>query len=783
MILRVQQHKQISCQIDNAKLFESSSTLIEVNSEEIFNKLPFIKENMKFAGQARVKYDHLVGQNNSKAKLCDGEKDEAFRKCHKDLQESRDKEKELEADWLRYRGLVGTTLAGFWNGTTKTMEEFIFDLVKRNPSPTKQLINVEFKKKIPDVKRELIESKEKLEAQSVDVPADAPRHKNLGRTRLYDRLTDRTKIDLIEKGSLDAYFRKAVDERDDSMVKLLCRIEGQYTKGRDKLYTAIGVGSFAVGGVPGLVAKLSLPQRLTLTMQVANRTLNAPPATILRASAVAVDAAAFGSAYKTKCLEKGIVFDAKAACSSDLTQFTQSELRRIDENNCVLDAAISAAPAGITAALTTMGWLTPKIGIVRSWIQQKTLSQWEQEMKRRNPVIPEKKQEIAQSQLNAANEKKLRELLERQRANVRREWDDNDARRTGPRTLGAIDKDIKKLREIGYSEDDLSYFENRKWQGYDLNKLPLRLGPEGKKMKGDFVPLELMDSEGAKVKVSAYVHHRFLDSQFVPNYEVVFTDPITNKIVKKSISSTSIKVDPNDTASRAEVEGFWNHLDEKLNHGDEYLTAVNVSAEDRGALQGAVRAHREGNVTNASRGLKEKIAEKRAGRPAESGGIKPPATDIAITYSDSIPGDGAWIPDPKEMVPWTGPPVTYKTSGSAGSSDPTSVSGSLAGQSGPRALQSLPGVEVGKVYHFTATDSMGVTRRQIVEVTKILSTRNGPVSYRVQVFDEAGNELIEDLLSSEEFLRRKPTLASENDQRNYKTRIRGLQGTGGQPLF
>lgn len=350
--------EQTLCEIKNVDYFSKDQTLIKMRAEEISDKLPFIKEQMYLASAAYFELQNQIGKNNTIAGYCRNSSGATRQDCLKDLEAKRTKEKELEETWRRHCGLVFATVAGLWNGSTETMMDFIQTLAKKNPIPSKEIIQQELIGKIPLVNKELLKNKLELEEQSTIQ----------NKSRHFNNLSDETKKHLIEEALNSGFFSKALEKKDESMIKLLCRVEGKYTKGRATLNTVVGVSTFFIGGFAGLISKIPLAVRAGQIGNLLSKTRNT--AAIISSLAIGTDAALVANAIGAQCFSNNINFSIKNACPANKNEFKLTELKKMEQNNCILSAALSVAPAGLLVTSKAIKVLATKISKSRQNIQE-----------------------------------------------------------------------------------------------------------------------------------------------------------------------------------------------------------------------------------------------------------------------------------------------------------------------------------------------------------------------------------------------------------------------------
>jgi DNA-binding HxlR family transcriptional regulator len=574
--LAQEQFREAACEIKNARFFSESPDLIRTRAAEISNKLPFIKEQMKAARKARLEYDHVVRQNNSISGLCRGHREKsAFDDCNEELKEKRVEEKKLEETWLRHKALVATTVSGLWHGETETMGEFIQELVQLDQTPTDNFIWYEFKKRIFLVKKELSENQEKLSLQTSNVDG----------VKVFNKLSDRTKINLIETQSVDGFFKNAMETQDIPTLELLCRIEGKYTKGREKFYAAVGAATLVGGGGLGLLTRLSLAQRAGSAAVFASRSQKVS-AVMRSATPIAVDAAALATAINTKCGEPGLLFESKNSCPETQAEFTEAEFKKIKQNNCYLDAALFAAPAGLLTAAKALQWLVPKLRNLSPRVLMKNLAQLERDQM-------------------------IRQNFQRNPDNLR--------------SLGYSDRDIKEIKDSVKS-----------WDTVDVSQVR-ELTPFAKMKEGEFLSIQIPIGNGKIAMTPVRIVKRSLDhANLQPTYTILMTDLAVGKVKQVNITAQELsKLKPAFGTQQVQSD-FWDLLIDRLNNKKVELSenelkdaqALVKNYQDDGYWTGRARAMEKRKEESAARArdlklINEEIAANnaRSARPRTLGAI------------------------------------------------------------------------------------------------------------------------------------------------------------------
>jgi hypothetical protein len=338
------------CEISSTELFEKEDSLIRIRSDEIANKLPFIKEQTELANRAYFEYRQTADQNNVFAANCRNTSGNVREQCFSELEKRRVKELQTETIWQQRRGLVTATMGSLWNGNTEAMNEFISKLSKYNPQPSNEVIFNALKKRIPKVKAELEENKLGLLKQSTGA---FPNIK-------FNNLSYETKRKLVEEAVADGgILSDAVNKKDDSAIKFMCRMEGKYTKGRDSLNRTVGTAIFLIGGAAGFVSKIPVAVRAGQLTNLLSKTKSS--AVVIGALATGVDATIAISAVINKCFSASVGQSIKNSCPANGKELKEAEIKNLEQNNCILEAAVSIAPAGILASSKALKTFLSKI--------------------------------------------------------------------------------------------------------------------------------------------------------------------------------------------------------------------------------------------------------------------------------------------------------------------------------------------------------------------------------------------------------------------------------------
>ncbi len=180
-----------------------------------------------------------------------------------------------------------------------------------------------------------------------------------GANRVFDKLSDTTKRQLIEESLNSGFFSQAVEQKDESMVKLLCRLEGKYTKGRDTLNKTAIASTFLLGGFAGLLSKIPIAVRAGQISTILTKARGS--AAVVGALATGLDATAIADSIRRSCFSNNLKFVVNKSCPANAEEYKKNELKKIEQDNCILSAAMEVAPAGLLAASVAFKALSPTL--------------------------------------------------------------------------------------------------------------------------------------------------------------------------------------------------------------------------------------------------------------------------------------------------------------------------------------------------------------------------------------------------------------------------------------
>jgi len=330
---------ELNCEISNLNIFSGDEALIKARSVELASKLPVIKELTKQSQKNYFDFKKLSDEADQLAGFCRNTKKSAQESCLSELSLKRIRVQREEDKWKESRGLLMATMGSLWSGSTKSMSEFLEKLLKYESPLSDQIIFEAFKKRIPKVKDELENEKLELIKLKKDSRSGA----------MFESMNDEMKRKLVEHSLLiGGAFYEASNRQEVEDLKLICHLEGKYTKGRDSLYTTVGLSTMFLGGVSGIAAKLPLALRGSSLSYLFSKTKSS--LAYIGALSAAADTSFMASALMSRCFSGTLNFEVKNACPVSQEELRKSEIKKIEQNNCVLDTILIAAPTGTLAA-------------------------------------------------------------------------------------------------------------------------------------------------------------------------------------------------------------------------------------------------------------------------------------------------------------------------------------------------------------------------------------------------------------------------------------------------
>jgi len=340
---------QLTCELTNIDHFAKDSSLIKVRAEEIQSKLPFLREQSHLANLKYASFQQASGKVKNLATICRTESSSGQLSCQSNLKEAKKQEDQLESEWKGHRALAFATIRGIWNGSTETMSEYLQALAKSDHNPSLDELEQGLRQQIPKVRTEFAEQKKSLEGASTKV----------GGKRTYNNLSDSQKAALVEMSSEAGLFKKAVESKDSAMLKLICRVEGEYTKGRAELNNVLMGSTLVVGGLAASAIKIPMLLRAGELGKWA--TSSRATAQTLGALATTVDTAVLVDSVSTACGETHLKYNLQHSCPASGTAYKKQELERMSEENCILAAAMAAAPVALLAGSSYYQFLKPNL--------------------------------------------------------------------------------------------------------------------------------------------------------------------------------------------------------------------------------------------------------------------------------------------------------------------------------------------------------------------------------------------------------------------------------------
>ncbi|MFP5518490.1 MAG: hypothetical protein ACLGGX_01200 [Bdellovibrionia bacterium] len=329
-------YKNLTCQKQQTELIKNDEELVKEFAADISKKLPFLKEQRKLSLNAFNDYQYKLNKANQfysycRQSLSTGSKD----KCFSELKQLQNEENQALQKWQQHESAFKATQASLWQGTSQEMQRLVQDLSRQDPLPNSDQVLNSLKASIPKVQKEIADALQDFEKQSTTEGGD----------RNFNKLSDLSKRQLLESEAHQTLLTTATQNRNEAFLKLNCRLEGQYTKGRDKLENTIMGATFLLGGAAGLLSKIPVATRASTLAQFSLKSQNAGK--LLGYLAVGFDATLVAQSIQKSCLSDSISSTAKNSCTSDKKQLRQQQLQQLETDNCILTAALDLAPAGL----------------------------------------------------------------------------------------------------------------------------------------------------------------------------------------------------------------------------------------------------------------------------------------------------------------------------------------------------------------------------------------------------------------------------------------------------
>lgn len=649
--------EEASCAIENANVVSGNQKLQEAIAGEIHKTLPLITENLKEADKYYREYQQIMGKNNSISALCRSQKGEEAIKCQEGLKPAKIDEKSLYDKWIEHTANAEKMILSLWNGNSKIMKELILELAKKEPPPTQKEIKDRFSYTLPWVSHGLKETKSSLLNQSEERSKNVSRSEGYQTERVFkDDLTDKAKTELLQLAISNGYFDKDFGEAEKPMFKLLCQVEARFTKGPDRVSAAFDLATFAFGGAYVAAAKYANKVRLLRLASARSASTvknflaknsklkNASDQLVraIKAAPIAVEYTAFLTAFTTNCLQKGIKFEPQNICPFWSEDIQKAEKNRIELNDCILQSALLAAGAtGLThAALSaSAGPKTAKnLPPTRSTqvdSAQASVSKMDETSETARSVaqpipsavkdnnaetaVAKTAENLPGKRMDPSREQRRQEVKERlntaKQTVVNQQPPKNltpseqhalNARMRGERTGLVLQQDVKRLKDIGFAESDIAEIDAKKaWKLVDWNKLIFRrLGPEGRKQKGELVDIEIPNSNEKPFKVVAYIKERYLGENYMPTYKVFYKDPVTGKTVEGNFPVTKAIAEKLADTESKNPDKFLEFLASKAGENSEIKNSVLAEKFTQKAIyekRAAEQAARSSSANNTSR--------------------------------------------------------------------------------------------------------------------------------------------------------------------------------------
>jgi hypothetical protein len=333
--------RHLACIRDRVRHARNDSLLKSRIKNDLLEKLPILSRLVKdlkkleaeiFSLHQRMGHENRmsVGSEVQKAR---------FEKFVADASQKRSEhEKTLAA--------IEATMGSVWMGNTEASRSFMERMSRRGFSGDQKdmaAFDRQFEDLLGTIAKEIDDSHERLNRQG-----------KLENGRLtFQELNLSTKKDLVKNDLHVTRFAELTEADPKTAAALQCRLEARYGKGADYLDNTAIIGSLALTGGAGLVARAPMLLRASVASGQTMQRVSAQASRVLLAGA---SAAMVPDLLKEadKCLNPGLLGMArKDLCSVSGDDLTRQELLAIDEGNCVLSLVLHATPVAVSAGMWT----------------------------------------------------------------------------------------------------------------------------------------------------------------------------------------------------------------------------------------------------------------------------------------------------------------------------------------------------------------------------------------------------------------------------------------------
>ncbi|GIL18453.1 MAG: hypothetical protein BroJett040_22040 [Oligoflexia bacterium] len=327
-----QQLQNTECLIDQTNLMSRDSALIDMQAKDIYQKLPLLSEELKKAKEAHYQYEKIKRTNVLKAGFCRNQRGQNYSQCHSEMTDFLNEENKAKQVWEAHQAVASALAESVWSGSTHSMKDLLERLSSSSSLPSEQDVKNELIKTIPKVKAEYESNRKELIGQA---------SRENGKLS-FNKLSDTTKRQLVESAKEQQLFKSSKGGYES---EFLCRLEGKYVQGRDRLETIATASTFLMGGFG--VALSKVPQAVKLVQASKLSSSVRTSATAASGTALAIDSGLVVNSLAKACVSSELKLMAQGACQKDTVDYQKLSIKTQQANNCLLEAALDLAPAGL----------------------------------------------------------------------------------------------------------------------------------------------------------------------------------------------------------------------------------------------------------------------------------------------------------------------------------------------------------------------------------------------------------------------------------------------------
>jgi hypothetical protein len=266
---------------------------------------------------------------------------------------------QMEKDVAQLEGILSGLISSSWNGGTKAINAAMMKVIKSGETDLDKIsasLFTNLPKTLDAVKTELSENKATL----LDEKSTSPRSRGSW------ALSNQTKRQLFMRAQQNNSIAKKFSDSPNLARDLECRLEGKYGKGQDYVDNILFAGTLIGSGGAALLAKAPQVLKVTLAAGTKAGRITEHASKVLLYSSLGVTSANIINQIDNQCLtKKAAGYVQKNVCSGSNQEIIGSEIKSLDEGNCVLAILMSGAPlpilAGVNKALKELNLKSTRI--------------------------------------------------------------------------------------------------------------------------------------------------------------------------------------------------------------------------------------------------------------------------------------------------------------------------------------------------------------------------------------------------------------------------------------